>query len=82
MKPFLSDKMVSKEQMLIVENDEIISEGSKIAKSLYSFFSNIVKNLKIPECKPYNDSLFENVSDPILKVVLKYRKYPSILTTG
>ena len=68
--------------MLIVENDEIISEDSKIAKSMYSFFSNIVINLKIPECKPYNDSLFENVSDPILKVVLKYRKYPSILTTG
>ena len=68
--------------MLIVENDEIISEDSKNAKSMYSFFSNIVKNLKIPECKRYNDSLFKNVSDPILKVVLKYRKYPSILTTG
>ena len=68
--------------MLIVENDEIISEDSKIAKSMYSFFSNVVKNLKIPECKPCNDSLFKNVSDPILKVVLKYRKYPSILTTG
>ena len=49
--------------MSIVENVEIISEDSEIAKSLYSFFSNIVKNLKIPECKPYNDSLFENVSD-------------------
>ena len=63
MKPLLSDKIVSKEQMSIVENVVIISEDSEIAKSLYSFFSNIVKNLKIPECKPYNDSLFENVSD-------------------
>ena len=30
-KPFLSDKIVSKEQILLVENEEIISEDSKIA---------------------------------------------------
>ena len=45
-KPYLWDKIVSKEQ--IFKNDEIISEDSKIAKSLSSFFSNIAKNLKIP----------------------------------
>ena len=28
-KPFLSDKIVSKEQILLLENDEIISEDSK-----------------------------------------------------
>ena len=43
MKPFLLDKIVSKEQILLVENEEIISEDSKIAESLNSFFSNIVK---------------------------------------
>ena len=48
MKDFLSDKVVSKEQILLVENDKIISEDNKIAESLNSFFSNIVKNLKIP----------------------------------
>ena len=81
-KPFLSDKIVSKEQILLVENEEIISEDSKIAESLNSFFSNIVKNLKIPGYRPHNDSLFENVSDPILQVILKYRNHPSILTIG
>ena len=81
-KPFLSDKIISKEPILLFENDEIISEDCKIAESLNSFFSNIVKNLKIPGCKPHNDSLFENVSDPILKVILKCRDHPSILTTG
>ena len=81
-KPFLSDKIVSKEQILLVENDEIISENSKIAESLNCFFSNIAKNLKIPGYRPYNDSLFENISHPILKVILKYRNYPSILTIG
>ena len=81
-KPFLWDKIVSKEQILLVENEEIISEDSKIAESLNSFFSNIVKNLKIPGYRPHNDSLFENVSDPILQVILKYRNHPTILTIG
>ena len=82
MKPFLSDKIVSKEQILLVEDEEIISEDSKIVESLNSFFSNIVKNLKIPGYRPHNDSLFENVSDPLLRVILKYRNHPSILTIG
>ena len=73
---------VSKEQILLVENEEIISEDSKIVESLNSFFSTIVKNLKIPGYRPHNDSLFENVSDPILQVILKYRNHPSILTIG
>ena len=84
MKPFLSDKMVLKEQILLVENDEIIiiSEDSKIAESLNSFFSNIVKNLKIPEYRSHNNSLFENVFDSILKIILKYRNHPSTPTIG
>ena len=72
----------SKRANLLVQNHEIISEDSKIIESLNSFFSNIVKNHKIPGCRPHNDSLFENVSDPILKVILKYRNHPSILTIG
>ena len=59
-KPLLLDKIVSKEQILLVENDEIISEDSKIAKSLNPFFSNILKNLKISGYRPHNNSLFEN----------------------
>ena len=47
-KPFLLDKTVSKEQIFLVENDEIIPEDSKTAESLNYFFSNIAKSLKIP----------------------------------
>ena len=67
---------------MLVENDEIISEDSKIPESLNSFFSNLVKNLKIPRYRPHNDSLFENVSDPIFQVILKYRNHPIILNIG
>ena len=82
MKPFLLDKTVSKEQSLLVENDEIISEDSKIAESLNFFFSKIVKNFKILGYRAHNHSPFENVSDSILKVILKYRNHLSILTIG
>ena len=82
MKPFLSDKIVSKEQISLVENDEIISEESNVAQTLNFFFSNIVTNLKIPEYKDYDISFNENVSDPIIKLILKYRNHPSILTIG
>ena len=37
---------------------------------------------KLPEYKPHNDSLLENVSDPILTVILKYRNHQSLLIIG
>ena len=80
-KPFLSDKIVSKEQITLVEKKEIISEDSDVAQTLNSFFSNIVTNLKIPACVDSNSNL-ENVTDPIIKLILKYRDHPSILATG
>ena len=46
--PFLLDNIVSKEQITLVENNAMISEDSDAAQTLNSFFSNIVKNLKIP----------------------------------
>ena len=73
MNPFLSEKIVLKEEILLAEN-EIISEESKIAELLNSFFSNIAKNLKIPGYRPHNDSLFQNVSDLVLKLILKYKE--------
>ena len=71
MNPFLSEKIVLKEEILLAEN-EIISEECKIAELLNSFFSNIAKNLKIPGYRPHNDSLFQNVSDLVLELILKY----------
>ena len=42
-KPFLSDRIVSKEQIYLVENDEIISEDSKIAESLVTLGWRVVR---------------------------------------
>ena len=51
------------------------------ANVLNTFFSNIVSNLNIAEysnCEP----LANNISDPVLKCVVKYRNHPSILAVG
>ena len=45
-KSFLSCKIVSKEQIILVKINEIISEDSDVAQILNSFFSNIVTNHK------------------------------------
>ena len=53
----------------------------KYLGSLESFFSNIVSNLKIEgysNCEP----LANNIRDPVLKCILKYRNHPSTLAIG
>ena len=64
--------------MTIIDNEEIIMGDYNTAKVLNTFFSNIDSNLNIAEysnCKP----LANNISDRILKCVVKYWNHPSIL---
>ena len=63
---FLSDKIISKEQIVLVENNKIISEDTDGAETLNSFFSNILINFKIPAYVDSNSNV-ENVGDPIAK---------------
>ena len=74
-KPFLSDKIVSTQKIILVESDKIISNTAQI---LNTFLSNIVSNLKIPEYVE-NNPISGNIKDPILKLIVKYRNHPSIL---
>ena len=52
-----------------------------MTRILNTFFSNIVRDLKIPD---YNncDPLAENIQEPVLKAIVKYTNNPSILTIG
>ena len=80
-KPFLSDKITSKEKITLIEENEIVSNDENTAQVLNTFFSNIVGSLNIPEYVT-NDPIFDNISDPIIKLIVKYRKHPSILIIG
>ena len=78
LKPMLSKKIKSNERIPLIENDEIIKTEKGTAKVLNAFFSNIVQNLDIQQ---YNvdDPIYENINDPLLKAIVRYRNHPSIV---
>ena len=62
----------------MVKNEEIISDDVEVANTLNNYFSNAVKNLKIPE-KFVTDSLPQSLSrHPTLNAILKYKNHPSM----
>ena len=77
-KPFLSDKSINSDKIHLNENGELINSKTKTAEILSEFFSNIVKNLKIPEYENLNRN-FRKVKDPVLKAILKYKNHLSII---
>ena len=76
-KPFLSDKSKTSDKIHFNENGELLNSESETAEVLNNFFSNIVKDLKIPEYENLDRS-FENVEDPVLRAILNYKNHPSI----
>ena len=58
-KPFLSDKVKSKETIIIINNDNLRSKETEVAKTFNDFFSNIVKNLEIPKYKCEDNLLID-----------------------
>ena len=80
-KPFLSDKIVSGEKVTLIEEDGIVERDINTAQILNTFFSNMVNNLKIAKyanCDPIS----ENINDPVIKSIIKYRNHPSMLKIG
>ena len=78
MKPLLSDKSRTRDRINISEKGKIVKTESETAESLNSFFSNIVKNLNISRYSEF-DPVTENIADPTLKAIFKYKDHPSIL---
>ena len=74
----LFKKIKSNKRITLIENDEIIKTEKGTAKVLNTFFSNIVQNLDIQQ---YNvdDPICENINDPLLKAIVRYRNHPSIV---
>ena len=77
-KPFLSDKVKSKETITLVNNGDVESNETEVAKTFNDFFSNIVKNLKIREYQCEDDLHNRLSTHPVLQAILKYRNHPSI----
>ena len=69
--------MISNEKITIVEGDKIIRSDKETAKVLNQFFSNVITNLNIPQFNQIDRSS-ENISDPVIKAIVKYRAHPSV----
>ena len=78
MKPLLSDKSRIRDRINISEKGEILKTESETVESLNSFFSNIAKNLNTSRYSEF-DSVTENIADPTVKAIFKYKDHPSIL---
>ena len=77
-KPLFSNKQaVLQKNIIIVENDKIISNSEEVAEKLNIFFIEAVENLEIESFAPNTDNNFNTKSiDEILKI---YELHPSIL---
>ena len=76
-KAFISNKTPSDEKLNLIEKDKIIKTDSNTANVLNIFFSTIISNLNIPEYL-VSDPIFNDVNDPVLKSIPKYKDHPSI----
>lgn len=77
-KPLLSDKFKSSEKVTLVEDEKITNQDESNIEFQNLFFSNAVKNLKIPKFSDINPQA-HITSLSIFKAILKYENYRSIL---
>ena len=64
--------------MILSNNEKTTSDEVEVANNLNNFFSNIIKNLKLPEYY-VEEKLSHSLSrHPTLKTIPKYEDHPSI----
>ena len=73
----MSDKVKSSQKNTLVHENKITTDDDETVKILISFFSNVLKDLKIPEFKNIDFSA-ECISHPALKAIMKFRTHPSV----
>ena len=76
-KPFLSNKTPSDEKITLIKKDKIIKTDTKAGNILNTFFSTIISKLNISEY-PVSDPISNDINDPVLKSILKYKYHHSI----
>ena len=70
---------MSTARITLIDNGEVVANEQDTDKVLNTFFSNVITKLKTPEYPDY-EPIANNISDPILKAIVRYRNHTSILT--
>ena len=79
-KPFFTDKNnKSGKKIILVDNNEIITDDKKNAEVMNEYFVNITQNLDIPEFTIEMPSVEIECIDPIDEIIFNYSKHPSIV---
>ena len=68
---------MSTERITLIDNGKVVATEQDTANVFNTFFSNVVTNIKISEYTDY-DAVANSISDPILKVIVRYKNHPSI----
>ena len=73
-----SHKIKSKEKITLIENDEIISSDTEVAKTFQNVFSSIVKNLNIQRDETHLSKTTQD--NPVLTCIENFSTHPSIIS--
>ena len=73
----MSDKVLSTKRITLMRNDKTVNNGNETANLMNTFFFNILISLSIPKCHDCK-GISGNISDPVLKNIVKYRNHLSI----
>ena len=76
-KPLFFDKTESAGSITLKENKKITENQNEVANIFNNYFSKAASPLQVPESSNINPK-FERVPCPTLKLIMKYRRYPSI----
>ena len=74
-KPLQFDNVAGKNEIHLIENNELVKTDLETAEVLNNFFSNIVQNLDISRYSN-GEPLVSNTNDATLRAILKYRNLP------
>ena len=61
--------------MISIEKNKVVTDNSDIAKTLNSYFTNVIKSLDIPDSEK-NDQFYERIQTLILKSIVTSRSSP------
>ena len=78
-KPLFSEKVKTfQKELILIEDDVVISNAQEVAEKMNTFFVEAVKNLDI---EPYNEEIITGINshDIIDDIVMNFSQHPSIL---
>ena len=76
-KPSFSDKIAISSNLILYDNEDIISKENDVAEIFNSYF--IANTLDIADIGNYNAHA-DDISNPILMAISKYSEHPSIVS--